>query len=179
MPQASVVISSIAATRYAPPSPFECSWRPGGSGAAWVHVAGELDLASSFTLEQTLREAQQCARVVVLDLRELTFIESSGVHVILDATATATATATASASVRRGEGRLILVRGPPHVDRALTLAGVPNQVLIVDLDPDEAPVGALLHLAQHEQPHDRRYHEQSDRRLGEVLLWRGITHEVL
>jgi anti-anti-sigma factor len=138
MPQASVVTSSIAARRYAPPPPFECSWRPGGSGAAWVHVAGELDLASSFTLEQTLREAQQCARVVVLDLRELTFIESSGVRVILDA----------AGGVRRGEGRLILVRGPPHVDRAFTLTRVSSQILIVDLDPDQPPVRALLHLAQ-------------------------------
>jgi anti-anti-sigma factor len=87
-----------------------------------------------------LREAQQSARVVVLDLRELTFIESSGVHVILEA----------AARVRRGEGRLILVRGPPDVDRALTLTSVPKQVLILDLQPSEAPALALLHLAQHE-----------------------------
>jgi anti-sigma B factor antagonist len=138
MPQGSVVTSSIAARRYTPPPPFECSWRPGGSGAAWVHVAGELDLASSFTLEQTLREAQQSARVVVLDLRELTFIESSGVHVILDA----------AGGGRRGDGRLILVRGPTHVDRAFTLTRVSSQVLIVDLDPSEAPVRALLELAK-------------------------------
>lgn len=138
MPEASVVISSIAATRYAPPSPFECSWRPGGSGAAWVYVTGELDLATSPKLRQTLHDAQLAASLVVLDLRELTFIESTGVHVILDA----------AGGVRRGEGRLILVRGPPQVDRALTLAGVPNQVLIVDLDPSEAPVRALLQLAQ-------------------------------
>jgi anti-anti-sigma factor len=136
--QASVLTSSIAASRYAPPSPFVCSWRPGGSGAAWVHVAGELDLASSFTLEQALREAQQCARVVVLDLRELTFIESSGVHVILEA----------AGGVRHGDGRLVLVRGPAQVDRALTLTGVPSQVLIVDLHPSEAPIRALMHLAQ-------------------------------
>jgi anti-anti-sigma factor len=136
--QASVVRSSIAASGCAPPAPFECSWRPGGSGAAWVHVAGELDLACSFTLERTLREAQQCARVVVLDLRELTFIESSGVHVILDA----------ADRVRRGEGRLILVRGQPHVDRALTLTDASSQVLTVDLDPDQPPVRALLHLAK-------------------------------
>ena len=138
MPQASVVTSSIAARRYAPPPPFECSWRPGGSGAAWVHVAGELDLASSFTLEQTLREAQQCARVVVLDLRELTFIESTGVHVILDA----------AANVRPGKGRLIVVRGPTHVDRALTLTDASSQVMIIDLHPSEAPARALLQLAR-------------------------------
>ena len=138
MPQASVLTRSIAASRFVAPSPFVCSWSPGGSGAAWVHVAGELDLASSFTLEQALREAQLCAPVVVLDLRELTFIESSGVHVILDA----------AGGVRRGDGRLILVRGPAQVDRALMLTGVPSQVLIVDLHPGEAPVRALVHLAQ-------------------------------
>ena len=93
---------------------------------------------SSFTLERALREAQQSARVVVLDLRELTFIESSGVHVLLEA----------AARVRPGEGRLILVRGPPHVDRALTLTDASSQVLIVDLDPDQPPVRALLHLAK-------------------------------
>ncbi len=138
MPQASVLSSSRVASRYVAPSPFVCSWSPGGSGTAWVHVAGELDLASSFTLKQALREAQLCARVVVLDLRELTFIESSGVHVILDA----------AGGVRRGDGRLILVRGRAQVDRALMLTGVPSQVLIVDLHPGEAPVRAPMHLAQ-------------------------------
>jgi anti-anti-sigma factor len=138
VPQASVLTSSIAASRYIAPSPFVCSWSPGGSGSVWVRVAGELDLACSFTLEQALREAQLCARVVVLDLRELTFIESSGIHVILDA----------ASDMRRGDGRLILVRGPAQVDRALMLTGVPRQVLIVDLHPGEAPVRALVHLAQ-------------------------------
>jgi anti-anti-sigma factor len=137
MPEASVAPRSITGTRYTPPPPFECSWRPGGSGAAWVHVAGELDLANTYQLSQALRDAQLYARVVVLDLRELTFIESTGVHVILDA----------AANVRPGKGRLILVRGPAHVDRALTLTGVPSQVLIVDLHPNEALVRALLQLA--------------------------------
>lgn len=138
MPQASVLTSSIAASRYAPPSPFECSWRRGGSGAAWVHVAGEMDLANTPKLRRALRDAQLYARVVVLDLRELTFIESTGVHVILDA----------AANVRPGKGRLIVVRGPAHVDRALNLTGASSQVLIVDLDPHEAPVRALLDLSK-------------------------------
>jgi anti-anti-sigma factor len=120
------------------PSPFECSWSPGGSDAAWVHVAGELDLANTCRLSQALRDAQLYARMVVLDLREVTFIESAGVHVILDA----------AANVRPGKGRLIVVRGPAQVDRALTLTGVPSHILIIDLEPHEAPVRALLHLAQ-------------------------------
>jgi anti-anti-sigma factor len=136
MPQASVVTSRIEASGCPPLAPFECTWRPGGADAAWVHLAAELDLACSFKLERTLREAQQRARVVVLDLRELTFIESAGVHVLLEAAARA----------RCGEGRLIVVRGPPAVDRALTLTGVSSQVLIVDLDPNERAARALLHL---------------------------------
>jgi anti-sigma B factor antagonist len=141
MPQASAVTRSPAASRYAAPSSFVCSWRPGGSGAAWVHVAGELDLATSPLLRHALRDAQLYAHVVVLDLREVTFIESTAVHVILDA----------AASVRRGDGRLILVRGPTHVDRALTLTDASSQVLIVDLNPSDPPARARLHIAQHKR----------------------------
>jgi len=50
-----------------------------------VQVAGELDLATAQQFRQVLGEAQQAARMVVLDLRELSFIDSSGIHVILDA----------------------------------------------------------------------------------------------
>jgi anti-anti-sigma factor len=138
MPQAPAVTSSAAASLRAAPAQFTCTWKEGGSGAAWVHVAGELDLATAPLLRQALRDAQLYARVVVLDLRELTFMDSSGVHVILDA----------AAGVRRGDGRLILVRGPTHVDRALTLTDASSQVLIVDLDPAEAPALALLRSAQ-------------------------------
>jgi len=134
MPQASVVTSSTTASLRAMPPRFTCTWNEGGAGAAWVHVAGELDLATSPLLRRALRDAQLYARVVVLDLRELTFIESTGVHVILDA----------AAGVRRGDGRLILVRGPTHVDRALNLTDASSQVLIVDLDPAEPPALALL-----------------------------------
>ena len=140
MPQASVVTSSPAASLRAVPPRFACTWKEGGAGAAWVHVTGELDLATSTELRQTLHDAQLAASMVVLDLREVTFIESAGVHAILDA----------AGSVRRGAGRLILVRGPSHVDHALMLTGASSQVLILDLDPSEAPVGALSHLAQHE-----------------------------
>ena len=113
--------------------PFLCSWQTGGSGAAWVHVAGELDPASSPQLEETLAEAQLAARMVVLDLRELTSIELSGVHVILDAADRA----------RRCWGRLMLVRGPAEVDRELTLSGASEEMLIFELDSTE-PARTLL-----------------------------------
>jgi anti-anti-sigma factor len=135
MPQASVL---TAASSYVEPSPFLCTWKHGGSGAAWVHAAGELDLVSAPQLGQTLREAHLSARLVVLDLRELTFMDSSGVHVILDAARRA----------RQAGGRLILVRGTAHIDRLLALTGVCNEVETFELDPAEAPATAMLHLAE-------------------------------
>ncbi len=128
MPQAPVLTSLTAASSYVGPSPFVCTWNQGGSGAAWVHAAGELDLATAPQLAQTLREAL-CARLVMLDLRELTFMDSAGVHVILDAARVA----------RQAGGRLILVRGPAHIDRLLALTGVCDEVETFELDPAEAP----------------------------------------
>jgi len=138
MSQAPILTSLTAASSYVGPSPFVCTWKQGGSGAAWVHAAGELDLATAPQLEQTLREAHLYARLVVLDLRELTFMDSSGVHVILDA----------ARGARQASGRLILVRGPAHIDRLLALTGVCDEVETFELDPTEAPAIAMLHLAQ-------------------------------
>ncbi len=76
---------------------------------------------------QTLEEAQRAADVVVLDPRELSFIDSSGVHVILDA----------ARESRRNGGRLPIVRGTVQVDRVLTLTDVYEQVAIFDLAPTE------------------------------------------
>jgi anti-sigma B factor antagonist len=139
MPQASVATSSAASPYLA--SSFSCTWEDGGSGA-WVHVAGEVDLATSPQLEQTLREAQRYARLVVLDLRELTFIDCRGVHVIVDA----------ARDARQTGRRLVLVRGQANVDRVLTLTGACAHVDIVNLDPGEAPAQALLQLARSHVP---------------------------
>ncbi len=132
MPQAVAVGSATVAREYAAP-PLVCSWEIGGWDAAWVRVAGELDLATSPQFRQTLREAQKAVRLVVLDLRELRFIDSSGAHVILDA----------ARDARRKAGRLLVVRGPAQVDRVLTLTEVCKQVVIFDLAPVEL-VPALL-----------------------------------
>lgn len=137
MPQTSVLFSSTAVSRYPVPAPFLCTWKTGGSGAAWVRVAGELDLATAPRLRHTLGEAQFKARVVVLDLRELTFMDSAGIHAILDA----------ATDARQAQGWLILIRGPAPVDRILTLTGACEEVEIFDLDPAEPPVLALLHLS--------------------------------
>ena len=131
MPQASVVTSSTAASHYGA-RPFGCTGKV-VSSAAWIQAAGELDFAASLRLGQTLRKARLSARVLVLDLRELTFIHKFGVWVILDA----------AQGAQRAGGRVMLVRGPPQVDRELALSGASNQLFIFDLDADE-PSAELL-----------------------------------
>jgi anti-sigma B factor antagonist len=120
------------------PPAFVCSWTDGGRDAAWVHVTGDLDLAAVPQLEWTLREAALQARLVVLDLRELGFLDSAGVKAIVDA----------SIRARRDGRRLLLLRGPPNVDRVFALTGTSDKVEIGDLDPGEPAVRVLLQLAE-------------------------------
>ncbi len=138
MLHALVLPDSIAGREDVLPPAFGCSWTDGGPDAAWVHVVGELDIATTPQLERTLRDAQLDARLVVLDLRELEFMDSSGVHAIVNATIRA----------RHVARRLLVLRGPPHVDRVFTLAGRSDVVEIHDLDPIDPPVQALLQLAE-------------------------------
>jgi anti-sigma B factor antagonist len=123
------------------PSAFACESRDGGLGAAWVHVAGELDIASAPRLERTLRGAELRARLVVLDLRELTFVDSCGVHVIVYA----------SLRARRAGRRLVLLRGPAQIQRLLALSGAGDLVETVDLAPAEPMVQVVLQLAHEAQ----------------------------
>jgi anti-sigma B factor antagonist len=142
VPEAPLASTSPPAGLDACPTPFACSWVPGSVDAAWIHVSGEVDLATSPKLRETLKEAQHAARLVVLDLREVAFMDSSSVHTILDA----------SADAGRAEGRLLLVRGPANVERILTLTRVGDRVQIVDLDPSLPPAHALLSLARGNDP---------------------------
>jgi anti-anti-sigma factor len=116
---------------------FVCSWTDGGPDAAWVHLAGELDIATAPQLERTLRDPALQARLVVVDLRELGFIDSFGVHVIVEA----------SVRARRDGRRLLLLRGRPCVDRLFALTPSANQVEIGDVAWSEPAVEALMQLA--------------------------------
>ncbi len=132
MPQ-TLVFSEFNASRFASALPvFGCTLRVGGRDAAWIRVAGELDIATAWQLERALREAEIRARRVVLDLRELTFMDTSGVHVIVDA----------GNRARQSGRRLVLVRGPSHVDCLFALTHTSDAVEIIDLDYVEPSVQA-------------------------------------
>jgi anti-sigma B factor antagonist len=123
MPESLAVLDSIAVPAGSDLLAFECHWTYAGVDVAWVRLAGELDIATARQLRRTLRESLSRARLVVLDLRKLAFMDSSGVHAIVNASACA-----------REDGRhLLLLRGPPSVDRVFALAGRSDDVEIVDL----------------------------------------------
>jgi anti-anti-sigma factor len=103
---------------------FACSWGVSGADSAWVRVSGEIDIATIAQLQDALRQAQFRARLVVLDLRDLAFIDCSGVAAIVSATERA----------RRVGRAVVILRGPPVVDRVFTLTATAGKVVVVDVD---------------------------------------------
>ena len=79
--------------------------------------------------DRTLAEAQSHTSLVVVDLRGLTFMDSAGVHAILDADVWA----------RYGGGRLVVVPGPAQVWRLFTLTAADRRLEILELDPADEP----------------------------------------
>jgi len=95
-------------------------------GVRLLRLAGELDLGGVDEFERLLGtdEGQQ-AGTVVLDLRELTFIDSSGLRALI----------MADQRVRAGGGRFVVVRGQERVDEVLQMTGVAQRIEIVDEPP--------------------------------------------
>lgn len=97
------------------------------NGAPLLSVAGELDLASGPTLERELEVAfDGNPGLVILDLRQLEFMDSTGLSVLIRAHNTAQA---------QGQ-RLGIVGGSRQVRRLLNLTGVADRLTIVE-SPDQ------------------------------------------
>ncbi len=95
--------------------------------AAVIIVSGELDLASSPKFEQQLEQVSDSGtESLVIDLRGLEFMDSTGLSIIVSAHQRLSA-----------QGRqLSLVRGPEQVQRLLRLTGVAERLRLVDT-PEE------------------------------------------
>ena len=128
-----VLVHPIGRRPEARPSAFHCSCTHDGLDAAWVRLTGELDVATAPRLEQLLREPRLQARLIVLDLRELAFVDSSGVHAIVDA----------SIRSRQAGHRMLLLRGRPGVDRVFTLTATAQDAGHGDIHAVEPSVPAL------------------------------------
>jgi anti-sigma B factor antagonist len=95
--------------------------------ATVIAVTGELDLASSPALQEELdRVAASDADMLIIDLRELDFMDSTGLSVLVRAHQRA-----------EEQGRqLAMVKGPQQVQRLLSLTGVADRLKLVDSPED-------------------------------------------
>jgi anti-anti-sigma factor len=95
-------------------------------GACVVRLTGEFDLAGVDAFEDELRRLPRPEeRTLVLDLRELTFIDSSGLRSVV----------MADRRTRADGMRFVVVRGPERVNRVLDLTGVSERLELVDRFP--------------------------------------------
>jgi len=80
-----------------------------------ISLGGELDLMYAQRVEDQLRESEKAeGQMLVLDLRELGFIDSTGISVMLRAYLRAQETGR----------RLVLLPGPPFVQKVFAVSGM-------------------------------------------------------
>jgi anti-anti-sigma factor len=105
------------------PSGFSISTSEGDRRVV-VTIRGELDLATAPELETALLERLDAGQEVVLDLRELQFMDSSGLRVLV----------TAHARAADGGPRFAIVRplAGTEVAKILEIAGVQQQLHVVE-----------------------------------------------
>lgn len=98
-------------------------------GMTRLALSGEFDLSSASLIEDVLKEIEQKQpELLVLDLRELTFMDSTGLRVMVSADARA----------RDDSRRLAIVQGPEPVHRVFRITGLDDHLEIV-----ETPEAAL------------------------------------
>ena len=91
-------------------------------GTAVLSLRGELDLASAPLLQTEIENSEiASASMLVLDLEELTFIDSTGLRVLLTAYEHAQ---------QRGQ-EFAVTQGSPQVQRLLSITGVGEHLRII------------------------------------------------
>ena len=110
-------------------SVFECQASRDGDRVR-LSLYGELDIAAAGRLDEELREAEgEGPAHIVLDLRNLTFLDSTGLRSLIAADARG-----------REEGRRVtLVQGPAVVRRVFEITGLERRLEIVS---DEASLAS-------------------------------------
>ncbi len=86
-----------------------------------VRVDGELDLATAPELDRTLTRAESAHMDIVLDLDRVSFIDSTGLHVLLK-----------HACAQTAARRFRLTRGSAQVQRLFELSGVAHLLAFVE-----------------------------------------------
>lgn len=86
-----------------------------------VALSGDVDLATATVVDDELRRAEQSEDLVVLDLSEVTFMDSTGLRMVI-----------AADQRLRGRGASLEIRHvPPQVAQLFDLVGVSQHLAIV------------------------------------------------
>ena len=93
-----------------------------------IALTGELDLATAPVAEQELMRAEASQDLIVLDLRGLTFIDSTGLRLMI----------AADRRARERHASFVIVEGPPQVRRLFDLSGIAGHLETIDGAPAEA-----------------------------------------
>ncbi|MDQ6750638.1 MAG: STAS domain-containing protein [Actinomycetota bacterium] len=102
---------------------FELTTESGENGAVRLRFSGELDIATAPEVEEELRRLEAGAPpVLVLDLRGLEFMDSTGLRTVV----------AADTRAREAGRRLVVVRGPAAVDRIFTVTQLDERLEIVE-----------------------------------------------
>ena len=115
------------------PTPGQLKIEPQVSGACHtICLSGELDMASAPELQAVIDSALAEAREIVLDVQELTFIDSTGLRCILACQAACQTSGTA----------FLMTPGKTQARRLFEITGVLDRLSITDeTTPCSEPVG--------------------------------------
>jgi anti-anti-sigma factor len=96
---------------------------PSGTDVVEVLLDGDVDIASADEIEARIRSAEAVQpSVILIDLREVSFLDSSGLRLILGAAARA----------ESAGRRLVLVRGHERIQRVFELTNLLSRLEFVD-----------------------------------------------
>jgi anti-anti-sigma factor len=114
-------------TAFQPPEPFRCEVTRTGE-RTWLHVAGELDLDSCEHVERELADLRAGgSRDLVLDLRGLTFMDSTGLRLVIRW----------HAAAREKDFGFAIVPGPEVVQRVFRLTGMEGELRVAEPPAEE------------------------------------------
>ena len=92
-------------------------------GLVHVSLRGELDLSTVEKVEAELRRIEEDdAKLLVLDLSGLTFLDSTGLRLMV----------TADQRARKAGRRVAIVKGPETVHRVFTITQLDDRLQMVD-----------------------------------------------
>lgn len=94
--------------------------------AAVVSISGEFDISAATDVERRIRSLEDQEHILVLDLRDVSFLDSSALRLLM----------MLDAHAREMGRRVVLVRGPEQVQRVFRITRLEHQLEFVDHPTD-------------------------------------------